>query len=227
MSSLLDVYLDEVAAQLDALPVKRRSEELHEMRQHLLNAVTVNRERGQSEDDAVANAVQQFGTPKDLGNNLVWAWQREQMLNKRNFWGAATCTFVLLFLAALLQAPFVRACYDFVGPAHPLIMQHLLIAFELFGPLMAGIFAGSLFSRRGTVGNAFGVLAYSALCICVYAYWLVQPGNPHRLGQVPSTMIALRFLAPLVLDGFIVVGTAWISSRVRQAWNVRKQLVRG
>lgn len=46
MHNPLETYLSEVAAQLKPLPTKRRSEELREMRQHLLNAVTVNRELG-------------------------------------------------------------------------------------------------------------------------------------------------------------------------------------
>lgn len=79
----LEAYLEQVAAHLSALPTKRRNEELREMRQHLLNAVTVNRELGQPEEDAVANSVMQFGTPEDLGNNLVWAWRRGEARNKK------------------------------------------------------------------------------------------------------------------------------------------------
>ena len=47
MHSLLDGYLEQVAACLSALPAKRRADELREIRQHLQNAVTANRERGQ------------------------------------------------------------------------------------------------------------------------------------------------------------------------------------
>ncbi len=76
MHTLLESYLAEVAAHLNTLPVKQRTEELGEMRQHLLNAVTVNQELNQSEEDAAASAVAQFGTPKDLSENVVWAWRR-------------------------------------------------------------------------------------------------------------------------------------------------------
>ena len=225
MHTLLEAYLDQVAAHLSALPAKRRKEELREMRQHLQNAVTVNRELGQSEEDAAANAVLQFGTPEDLGSSLVWAWRREEKLNKRSFWGAATCTFVLLFLAALLQDPFVKAGYDLVGPAHPLIMQHFLLAFDFFGSLVAGLMTRSFFSKRLVTGSAFGIVAYSALCICVYAYWLVQPGHLHQLGPVSSSEIALRFLVPLIIKGLVSLGAAWISSLAQRAWHKRKRMV--
>lgn len=87
MHSLLESYLAEVAAQLQPLPAKRRNEELREMRTHLENAVIINRELGQSDDEAAQNAMAQFGTPEDLGENVVWAWQRgEQKQNKRIFW---------------------------------------------------------------------------------------------------------------------------------------------
>ena len=76
MHSLLEAYLSEVEAHLGALPTKRRAEELREMRTHLENAVIVNRELGQSEEEAARSAVAQFGTAQDLGENVAWAWRR-------------------------------------------------------------------------------------------------------------------------------------------------------
>ena len=92
MHILLETYLSEVAAHLSALPPSRRSEELREMRTHLENAVIVNRELGQSEEEAAQNAVAQFGTPQDLGENVVWAWRRGETRSKRSFWGAVVST---------------------------------------------------------------------------------------------------------------------------------------
>lgn len=83
MSSLLDAYLEEVAVHLSPLPTERRTEELHEMRQHLLNAAIVNKELGQTEDEAIQHAVAQFGAPEDLGGNLVRAWRRGEERAKK------------------------------------------------------------------------------------------------------------------------------------------------
>jgi hypothetical protein len=87
MHNLLEDYLAEVKAKLSALPVKRREEEMREMRQHLLNSVIVNRDFGQSEEESEANAVAEFGPPQESAASLVRAWrQGEQKKNARHFW---------------------------------------------------------------------------------------------------------------------------------------------
>ena len=60
MHSQLGAYLDEVAQELKPLPEARRDEELREMRQHLQNAMIVNREMRQTEDEAARTALEQF-----------------------------------------------------------------------------------------------------------------------------------------------------------------------
>jgi len=96
MHSLLESYLSEVSAHLGALPPKRRAEELREMRAHLENAVIVSRDMGRSEAEAAANAIRQFGTPQDLGGNLVWAWRRGRSLDRKSFFGAIASSLILL-----------------------------------------------------------------------------------------------------------------------------------
>lgn len=73
MHGLLEKYLAEVAEHLASLPKARRSEELAEMRQHLGRSATVNREQGQSEEEAVQTALVQFGSPKELAEQMVMA----------------------------------------------------------------------------------------------------------------------------------------------------------
>lgn len=103
MHSLLEDFFNQVAQGLDPLPVERRNDEIEEIRQHLLNAIMVNREMGHTEDEAVATAVEQFGTPKAIGENLVWAWRRGQARRKRSFWGPAACAFMLTDCLPFLQ----------------------------------------------------------------------------------------------------------------------------
>jgi len=87
MHSLLENYLAEVQVKLSPLPAKRREEEMREMRQHLLNAVIVNREFGQSEEEAETNAVAEFGPSQEAAASLVRTWQQgRQRKNKRFFW---------------------------------------------------------------------------------------------------------------------------------------------
>ena len=98
MQKLLEDYLTQVASHLQPLPEARRREELREMRQHLQNAVIVNQEMGQSEDEAATNALEQFGGPTELGENVVWAWRREERKQDRGrLWrmGGITAAFCL------------------------------------------------------------------------------------------------------------------------------------
>lgn len=226
MHKLIEQYLSEVAAKLGPMPTKQRTEELREMRLHLENAVIVSRELGQSEEEAAQSIIAQFGAPKELGENVVWAWRREEKLNKRSFWGAALCTFALLFLVAFSEGPFIRAYFNPVSTTHLPTAQYVLLAFELFSPLVAGTITGSLFSKKVIAGNASGVAIYSVLCLCVYTHWLVQRGHLQQLGPVSPAGIAVRFLVPLVAEGLAALTAAWISSRLRLTWNKRRRLAR-
>ena len=75
MHKQLEDYLAQVTRQIGSIPKPRRDEELKEMRAHLVSAVTANQELGQSEDVAVANALDDFGTPVEAALNVVRAWR--------------------------------------------------------------------------------------------------------------------------------------------------------
>ena len=75
MHKQLEDYLAEVARQIGSIPKPRRDEELKEMRAHLVHAVAAYGELGQSEDVAVANALNDFGTPAEAALNVVKAWR--------------------------------------------------------------------------------------------------------------------------------------------------------
>jgi hypothetical protein len=77
MHKQLEDYLTQVEKILSPLPAARRAAEMKEMRQHLLNAVEVSQRAGQSEDQAVADALQQFGAHQELGKSIVSVWRRE------------------------------------------------------------------------------------------------------------------------------------------------------
>ena len=86
MHSLLEDYLAEVSAQLGSLLAKQRDEEMREMRHHLLSAMEANRDLGQSEDEAAANALTEFGTSEQASESLLWACQpdlRKKMRKQR------------------------------------------------------------------------------------------------------------------------------------------------
>lgn len=92
MHSLLEEYLSELAGQLNALPSKRRTEELREVRTHLENAMLAAREKGQTEEEAVRVAVAQYGAVGVVGQEMTAALRQEVDLNVRGMVSAAVCT---------------------------------------------------------------------------------------------------------------------------------------
>ena len=225
MHSLLENYLSEVTAHLSPLPVKRRAEELREMRTHLENAVIVNRELGQPEGEAVQAAVAQFGTPADLGENVVWVWRRERTLNGRDFWGAALSTpLMLLFLWLAIShiPPFAIPWLDRYCAEHKNFAQTLGVAlsdgmfFATFG--LVGIIAGRLFPKRAMRGVGLG-LAF---------FWIGWANmNIFHSGWFHMN---LRILSLNATDiGWILTAllAAWTGSRWRQARRGRVWMVRG
>jgi uncharacterized membrane protein len=211
MHSLLENYLAEVAAYLGPMPAKRRDEELREIRAHLENAVIVSRELGQSEKEAAQNVVAQFGTPQDLGENVVWAWRRGVAQNKRSFWTATGCTFAVLAFTQQLFACLPLEPWTAVG----------------FGiiPLIAAMICGSFFSKRGLAGTAFGLVLYFygfGGSVFLYTLSLI---HFHGLLESASSM-AIRFFMQQSGEVLITLPVAWIASRLRLTWSRKKRLAR-
>jgi len=173
MHSLLENYLSEVATHLSPLPPKRRNEEVREMRSHLENAVIVNRELGQSEDEAAQNAAEQFGMPEDLGQNVVWAWRRGEVLSRRSFWGAAVSTMTLVnllpYLTILLTCNFVVPFAEWLRETHHWSFLTVNTLADLIVPAPAwwliGTISGRFFPKRAVAGTGCILAAWVALAI--------------------------------------------------------------
>jgi len=222
MHSLLEQYLSEVAVHLSALPVKRRNEELREMRAHLENAVIVSRELGQTEDKAAQNIVAQFGTPKDLGEDVVWAWRREQTRNICSLWSAAACTtgmLCLLFFVMdqrafdlLLDKLLPHTFLLFLGK-HPGYGRDFTQAIFLTTFGLAGIVASCLFPKRAVRGACLGLALF-------WIGWAAVDGLGY--GGV------WRFLSFIFSNGWSLAAviSAWAGSRLRLTWGKNRRLTR-
>ena len=109
MHKQVENYLAEVERHCVSLPKPKRDDELKEMRQHLLNAVSVHQESGQPEDEAVANALTEFGTAEEASVNILWAWQRLLRKNGiKTFWKiegiwSALAAFNFLFMSPKME----------------------------------------------------------------------------------------------------------------------------
>ena len=237
MHTQLEAYLEQVAAQLSALPPKRRNEELREMRQHLLNAVTVNQELGQSEEDAAANAVMQFGTAEDLGNNLVWAWRREETLNKKSLLGAIACTSVLLFtipiiyttlLGGLINLFMLRLERAYHWPGTAISALYFILGLPAYALIGAG--SGRLFPRRAVLGTVLVTILWAVYQTAHLFYWNGLIYWPSKIiwgylsGPTPFTakdvvrMFVTNTLLGLVAATSATVTSRWWLSRLKQLW---------
>ena len=237
MHSLLENYLSEVAAHLSPLPVKRRAEELREMRTHLENAVIVNRELGQPEGEAVQAAVAQFGTPADLGENVVWAWRRGRSLNRRSLLGAVASSLILLntlpslmiALTCMLVVPFAELMRGTCHWPDAAITAFCFLSVALPTWLLIGAGSGRLFPKRAVVGTGLVMSAWIAfqvthrLCwefICIpgherYAYFIHR--NNSRSAADVINLIVSDVLLALAATASAWAVSRWQKTRTRQA----------
>jgi len=219
MHRLLETYLSEVSAHLGALPPKRRAEELREMRAHLENAIVVSHELGRSEAEAAANAVAQFGTARDLGENLVWAWKRGRKKDGHSFLGAAAVTTLMVCLGSFLMdqgliyshlpAWFNRRCAEHPEYVSSLVRGTFLATFGL-----AGLVAGGLFPKQAVRGACLGLAAF-------WVGWGVVDG----LGR--GGLWSFLFYGDRAAWMLTALGSAWVGSRGRLAWERRGRRARG
>ena len=205
MHNTLETYLSELTTHLHAMPLKRRAEELREMRQHLLNAVTVNRELGQSDEDAAANAVMQFGTPEDLGENLVWAWEREKKLNKLSFWSAAALALALTFWPGLPTRIAFLAMPLFTRQPLPWQAELWVVLLLMPSYFLCGLACSTVFPRRGLAGTA---LVEAGLMLLFFSFNFITLLREFPSDPVFTSLLTLEWLCPAMA----ILG-AWSVSR--------------
>ena len=216
MHSQLETYLSEVAARLGALPAKRRDEELREMRAHLENAVIVNREMGQSEDEAARTAVAQFGAARDLGENIVWAWRRGRMLNRRIFWVAVVSTPLTLLALMLAISHLPNAPIPWLDPycaAHKGFGRALGMA------LSDGMFLTVFMLAGAVVGGFCPKRAVRAVCSGLTVFFVGWTAIDGRSGLPDNWQRAGWVLT--------AIASAWAVGRWRNARAGRTRLARG
>lgn len=212
MHSLLEDYLAEIASHLAPLPLARRDEELRELREHLLNTVAVNREKGQTEDEAALNAVQNFGTPETLGDEVVSAWRRgEWRKSLRSFGGAAFSALALSLLLPRLINPLAHAYLRRSIPEHRSSWVYVVLVILFFAvPVVVGVVSGLAFPKRAVLGTGFAVTTWSIYYLISFSHLVSQ----RHLVMAPNDM-AWRVLMESV-GCFISILAAWAGSRWRE-----------
>ena len=106
MQQRLEEYLAQVEHELRGVPAPQRDEELREMRQHLIDNVTVNQEiLGYDEEQAVATVLEEFGAPKKLAAEILTAWRR----------GDEKTNWIRIGMAAFYSTVFLYPAFLFAG----------------------------------------------------------------------------------------------------------------
>lgn len=221
MHSLLEAYLEEIAGHLAHLPAVRRADELREMRTHLENAVIVGRELGRTEDEAVRDALAQFGTASDLGENLVWAYRREQAAVRKDFYGVAICAVAVTILTNHL--PRSIQSHLLPGPTHSFLQvpfsglvwsAWVVWLMPMF--LLVGGISGLLFPKRAVAGVVAGLTPFLGYFFVVN----LADASPMQISH--KTDVLLAYSMDIV---FIVAAAAaaWAVSRLRMAGQRRRR----
>lgn len=73
MHNQLEKYISKIKDQLVMLPTKQRREEVREIRLHLERMIEDNLTRGCDADEAVAKALEQFGSARKIGQELRYS----------------------------------------------------------------------------------------------------------------------------------------------------------
>ncbi len=168
MHSLLEAYLSEVATHLGPMPIKRRNEELREMRAHLEVAAAAYRELGQLEEDAVRNALVQFGTSDALGRSALVAWRRGVRRDWRDLAGAAACTLAVMLVTHLIM----RWC----SAVHFSVFS-FEVALWSGGVGAASSLCNRYFARRAVLGIEIGLALFFAVFFGVFHLGLLGLGE--------------------------------------------------
>lgn len=219
MHSLLEDYLAEVAARLGPLPAKRRAEELREMRAHLEAAYAAGLAQGQSDDETARDVLAQFGAPEAVGAETVAVWRRGVRLDRRDFWGAAACALVLMFLLPRLMEP-LQTAYFHRYVVGPLLFTAFFVFFGGVIYLLAGAAASLLFPRRTVAGIG---LAWS-----IHLFWIFHVGfRARHAGYGVILTQYLYFLVYALIYGLFCLLGVWLVSRWRTARTGRARVARG
>ena len=94
MYNLIEDYLDRVSLPLvRRLPYHERQRIRQEMRDHLLERVNELKAQGVSDDEAVAVAIRQFGSPEWVGTLIL---EKHTSLPRLNWWRAVVFLLVVV-----------------------------------------------------------------------------------------------------------------------------------
>lgn len=221
----VEAYLDAVLASLPRhLSALQLDELRRELRTHLWSRVAAYEELGQTEDDAVTEALSQFGGGKDF----VKQWRREwkkptKRITVREVWEATVPALALSAVAlvlASLPVVFSYCQYHFYGPncwlsTNYRVFGDMLWPSLLFAlPVLLGGVAAKYVPKNAVVG------VFAALCLDVIlgsvvsslGGWLLPEAAFFRIFVGPATLLTTLWI-PVACGAAALTG--WVTRRGR------------
>lgn len=224
----VEAYLDAVLTSLPRLSAFQLDELRREVREHLWSRVEAYKELGQAEDDAVTEALQQFGGGKDFMKQWKHNWAKpppQSML--RELWVATRCA-LLLSIPAMLITCLGSPVWSHSISIHqfnwmPGWLLHTPVAYVTSGwgsfgfglvllPLAVGVAVGRLVPQRASLG----MLAALTLEL-ISTDWIMLPTrlNLGRFAEPLSEQIFFCSMLWLPLACGAAAITGWMTRRAQ------------
>ena len=200
--ALVSDYLDHLTAGLLKLPYAEREAIRTEVRLHLLASIAAFEEIGEPQEQAIRQAMAQFGNPGRLAQGFMRSWEstgrnrhafpRATMFHAMRFFGPSALL-VFLFLSILMQIPNPVADAGSVSFC-------VFVGVPIWGGWRMSIY------RRAALGTFYGIgaLATAMIPILIFAELL-----PLSLAHLPYLAAICAGWAPI----------AAISAAVSQLYN--------
>lgn len=237
-SARVEAYLDQVLA-----PLTRRLSALHqqelrrELRTHLWERVSAYQELGMAEDDAVTEALRQFGGAEDFLRQWQQEWRRTPPQAVLRETGIATRCALLLSLPALLITCLGSPLWGAMtgGIWVPLWIQSWPIAYVGFGlylvllPIVVGAAVGRLAPQRAGLGMLAALTVEIVLTGCSLLPAMLNSGwLTERLSE--QIFLCSIFWLPLActsaaLNGWWAQkkeGIGWLPT-IREVWEAGRR----
>lgn len=225
----VEAYLDTVLASLPRrLSAFQVSELRRELRTHLWERVAAYEELGQTEDDAVTEALQQFGGSKDFVKQWRWEWRKPAMrITAREVWEAtrpmlrpsllglalATAPFGLLFIPRLL-GQFYTLPWAKIIQAEAMLFWPLMGVSYLVLPVLIGTSQGRRVPERAGLGMAAVLAAELTVTSLLYLVCPTELSSQPSADNFFSLLLGLLvFWLPLASGAAAL--TSWWTRRVR------------
>jgi len=212
MHSRLEQYLQTVEQNLHALPAEERHNELNEIRLHMEALVEANRELGSTEEEAVSQALAQFGRAQTVGKELIHAHQWGGQPQWRSLVGATTFNYFGGFVATQITSGLCLLT------AHAPLMPVIWIGDSLLTTLSVGWLTGAVAPRHAVKGTLYSHLLRAVTTPFIFALFLpatIRSATLSSMSYWAMLVASTAISTPLAMFG-AKLGAQWRSTRVKK-----------